>query len=357
MPGRTSLPSRDRCHTARPRAGTASRRSLLAALSGGALVTAFPAGQPRARQGTDCSLGCTESACGETPAGCAIFPPDHIWNAPVADLLVDARSDAYIASIGPETALHPDFGSGLYEGAPLGIPFVRVPADQPPVEVVFTEAADESDSGPYPIPADAPIEGSSCAKGDRHVLVVQEGSCLLYELYAAVPQPDGTWQAGSGAVFDLNGYALRPATWTSADAAGLPILPGLVRYEEIAAGAINHALRFTAARTQDAYVWPARHAASDDPDPDLPPLGQRFRLKADVDLAGFSPANQIILTALQTYGMMLADNGSDWFLSGAPDDRWDNDDLHALQERITGSDFEAVDVSGLMRDPDSGQVA
>ena len=151
--------------------------------------------------------------------------------------------------------------------------------------------------------------------------------------------------------------ALPPATGPSADAAGLPILPGLVRYEEIAAGAINHALRFTAARTQDAYVWPARHAASDDPDPDLPPLGQRFRLKADVDLAGFSPANQIILTALQTYGMMLADNGSDWFLSGAPDERWDNDDLRQLQERITGGDFEAVDVSSLMLDADSGQVA
>jgi hypothetical protein len=234
---------------------------------------------------------------------------------------------------------------------------VRVPADQPPVAVVFTEAPDESDPGPYPIPADAPIEGSSCGDGDRHVLVVQEGTCLLYELYAAYPQPDGSWQAYSGAVFDLNGYDLRPAGWTSADAAGLPILPGLVRYEEVAAGAIKHALRFTAANTQNAYVWPARHEASDDANPDLPPLGQRFRLKTNVDISGFSPTNQIILTALQTYGMMLADNGSDWFLSGAPDDRWDNDDLHELQERITGDDFEAVDVSSLMRDTDSGQVA
>lgn len=357
MPGRRSLPSRDRCQPARPLPGGASRRGVLAALGAGALMTTFPGRYGFAREGTDCSLGCTESVCGEVPADCAIFPPDHIWNVPVAHLPVDTRSGAYIASIGQNTALHPDFGSGLYEGLPLGIPFVRVPADQPAVEVVFTEAADESDPGPYPIPADAPIEGGSCAEGDRHVLVVQEGSCRLYELYAAVPQPDGTWQAGSGAVFDLGSYDLRPSTWTSADAAGLPILPGLVRYDEIAAGAITHALRFTAARTQDAYVWPARHAASDDADPDLPPLGQRFRLKATVDIASFSPVNQIILTALQTYGMMLADNGSDWFFSGAPDDRWDNDDLHALQERITGGDFEAVDVSALMRDPDSGQTA
>ena len=323
----------------------------------GALTAAFPAQSGLAGQGADCSLGCTESVCGETPADCRIFPPDHIWNTPVVDLPVDARSDAYIASIGADGGLHPDFGAGLYEGLPLGIPFVRVPAEQPAVAVVFTESPDESDPGPYPVPADAPIEGGSCADGDRHVLVVQAGSCLLYELYAAYPQPDGTWEAGSGAVFDLNGYDLRPAAWTSADAAGLPILPGLVRYEEIQAGAIDHALRFTAAKTQDAYVWPARHAASDDANPDLPPLGQRFRLRADVDISSFSPTNQIILTALQTYGMMLADNGSDWFLSGAPDDRWDNDDLHELQERITGRDFEAVDVSSLMSDPDSGQVA
>jgi hypothetical protein len=350
-------PASERCQAARSRTSAATRRSVLATLGLGALVTAFPSRHARARQSDECYLGCTESICGETPADCAIFPADHIWNTPVADLPVDAQSDAYIASIGPETGLHPDFGAGLYEGFPFGIPFVRVPADQPPVEVVFTEAPDESDPGPYPVPADAPIEGSACGEGDRHVLVVQEGSCLLYELYAAFPQPDGSWEAGSGAVFDLNGYDLRPESWTSADAAGLPILPGLVRYEEIAAGAINHALRFTAASTQDAYVWPARHAASDDPNPDLPPLGQRFRLKADVDISGFSPTNQIILTALQTYGMMLADNGSDWFLSGAPDDRWDNDDLHELQEQITGGDFEAVDVSSLMRDPDSGQVA
>ncbi|MFT4041239.1 MAG: hypothetical protein QM692_23860, partial [Thermomicrobiales bacterium] len=315
-------------------------------------------GVPRpafAAQG-DCTLGCTESVCGETPPGCPIFPPDHIWNTPVADLPVAVRSDAYIASMDPAAGLHPDFGAGLYEGSPLGIPFVRVLADQPPVAVTFTEAPDESDPGPYPIPPDAPIEGGSCGEGDRHVLVAQAGACTLFELYAAYPQPDGGWEAGSGAVFDLTGYALRPAGWTSADAAGLPILPGLVRYEEIAVGEIHHALRITAARTGAAYVWPATHLASDDPNPDLPPMGQRFRLRADVDVSGFSPTNQIILRALQTYGAMLADNGSDWFFSGAPDDRWDNDDLHALQEGIHGGDFEAVDVSSLIRDPASGQV-
>ncbi len=252
--------------------------------------------------------------------------------------------------------LHPDFGSGLYEGQPLGIPFVSVPAEQAGVEVTF-DVPEESDAGPYPIPSDAPIEGGSCGTGDRHVIVVQEGTCQLFELYAAIPQSDGSWQAFGGARFDLTSNALRPDTWTSADAAGLPILPGLIRYEEIAAGAINHALRFTAANTQSAYVWPALHQASDITDTNVPPLGQRFRLKADFDISGFSPTNQIILQALKTYGMFLADNGSDWFISGSPDDRWDNDDLHELQELIVGSNFEAVDSSSLMVDPSSGQAA
>ncbi len=223
--------------------------------------------------------------------------------------------------------------------------------------VRFTGAAEESDPGPYPIPADAPVENGSCSDGDRHVIVVQEGSCTLYELFDARQQADGSWQAFGGAMFDLKSNALRPDGWTSADAAGLPILPGLVRYEEIAAGAIHHALRFTAQRTPETYVWPARHEAGSTTNPDVPPLGQRFRLKAEVDIAGFSPTNQIILKALKTYGMFLADNGSDWFLSGTPDDRWDNDDLRELQERLHGRDFEAVDSSSLMANPNSGQVA
>lgn len=306
--------------------------------------------------GDDCTAGCTSSTCGQVPAGCPILPADNIWNTPVDGLPRDARSDAYIQSIGRETGLHPDFGAGLVNGQPFGIPFVRVGADQPPAAVRF-DVAEESDPGPYPIPADAPVENGSCSDGDRHVIVVQEGSCTLYELFDARQQPDGSWRAFGGARFDLASNALRPDSWTSADAAGLPILPGLVRYEEIAAGAINHALRFTAQRTQEAYVWPARHEAGATTNPDVPPLGQRFRLKAEVDISDFSSTNQIILQALQTYGMFLADNGSDWFLSGTPDDRWDNDDLRELQARIAGRDFEAVDSSSLMADPNSGQVA
>ncbi len=340
------------------RAG-ASRRPVVAGLLGGALTggmsrTRATRAAP-ARQ--DCTLGCTSSVCGRVPAGCTFFPADNIWNTPIDALPLDGRSDAYIASIGPDIGLHADFGAGLYEGQPLGIPFVGVPGTQPPVEITFTEAAEESDPGPYPIPPDAPIEGGSCSDGDRHVIVVQEETCTLYELYDAFPQPDGSWQAASGARFDLASNALRPDGWTSADAAGLPILPGLVRYEEIAAGVIPHALRFTAELTQEAYVWPARHEAGATTDPDVPPMGQRLRLKADVNIADFSPTNQVILQALKTYGMLLADNGSSWFLSGTPDDRWSNDDLHELQERIHGRDFEAVDCSSLIADPDSGQVA
>jgi hypothetical protein len=338
------------------------RRLLTGGLLGGLLAGVLGARNSNANMTRltqaeqDCSLGCTSSVCGQIPVDCSLFPGDNIWNTPLDSLTVDARSDAYVASIGPDTGLHPDFGSGLYEGAPLGIPFVRVPATQPAVEITF-EVAEESDPGPYPIPLDAPIEEGACGTGDRHVIVVQEETCELFELYNAFPGPDGTWQAFSGARFALTSNALRPAEWTSADAAGLPILPGLVHYEELAAGDITHALRFTAALTQEAYVWPARHQAGATTDTDVPPMGQRFRLKAGVDIGDFSPTNQIILQALTTYGMLLADNGSDWFLSGVPDDRWDNDDLHELQERIHGSDFEAVDCSSLIGDPGSGQVA
>lgn len=336
------------------------RRRLLAGASWGGLMAAVPVLQRREpaiarsfanRQ--DCSLGCTTSLCGQVPPDCPLFPSDNIWNTPVANLPVHTRSPDYVASIGLDTGLHPDFGSGLYEGEPLGIPFVQIPATQPMVEVTF-EIADESDPGPYPIPLDAPIEGGACGTGDRHVIVVQEDTCLLYELFDASPRPDGSWQAYSGARFDLTSNDLRPTTWTSAD---LPILPGLVRYEEIVAGIIPHALRFTASMTQDTFVWPARHQAGATSDPAVPPIGQRFRLRENVDIGGFSPINQVILQCLKIYGMFLADNGGDWFLSGVPDDRWDNDDLHQLQEVIRGRDFEAVDCSSLMVDPDSGQVA
>jgi hypothetical protein len=284
---------------------------------------------------------------------CQVFPDNNVWNARIDSLPLSTNSADYVNSIGSMAGLHPDFGSGLFQGEPIGIPFTTVPGTQPLVPVTFVDFPAESDPGPYPIPPDAPIEGG----GDRHVLVVDRDNCKLYELFNAHPQNNGTsWQAGSGAIFDLGSNLLRPAGFTSADAAGLPILPGLVRYDEVATGAINHALRFTAPQTQQAFLWPARHFASNSTDPALPPMGVRFRLKAGFDISGFSATNQVILTALQTYGMFLADNGQPWFLSGVPDERWDNDDLHNLQTGVHGSDFEAVDESSLMRDPNSAEV-
>lgn len=298
-----------------------------------------------------------------TIAGCPVFPADNIWNAPIDTLPVDPASDSYVASIGADASLKADFGAGLYEGSKIGIPYSIVPFGQPKVEIRFAGFADESepfvdesDAGPYPVPAEAEVEGGLQSEDDRHVLVVQEGSCTLFELYKAVPNKDGSWNAVGAAKFDLESNELRPDGWTSADAGGLPIFPGLVRYDEVAAGEIAHALRFTVPKSRKAYVWPARHFASNSDDPDLPPMGQRFRLKAGVDISGYSPEMQVILRALKTYGMILADNGSPWFLSGAPDDGWDNDMLNAELRRVKGSDFEAVDVSALMGDPDSSQV-
>jgi hypothetical protein len=291
-------------------------------------------------------------------AGCAIFPADNIWNTPVNTLPVHPNSDAYIAMIGNEMGLHPDFGSGVWppgSSSPIGIPFVDVPGDQPFVPVDFIYWPDESDPGPYPIPPGAPIEGGPDSDGDRHVIVIQREECILYELFYATPQPGGSWEAANGAVFDLNSHALRPDGWTSADAAGLPILPGLVRFDEVASGLIRHALRFTAPDTQKAHIWPARHHASNLTGADYPPMGLRLRLREDYDLTVFSPQVKVILQALKTYGMILADNGSPWYISGAPDERWDNDILHEL-DQVMGSDFEVVDTSILMIDPDSGQA-
>lgn len=287
-------------------------------------------------------------------AGCPLFPANNVWNTDISHLPVHANSANFIKSIGLDDRLHPDFGSGLDDGEPIGIPYTIVPGNQRLVSIDF-DYADESDPGPYPIPANVAIEGGPQSSGDRHVLLVTRGTCKLYELYAASPQSDGSWQAGSGAVWDLHSNALRPQTWTSADAAGLPILPGLVRYDEVAAGAIHHALRFTVSRTQHAFIWPARHYASSDTDPNLPPMGLRLRLKASVNISSFSPTNRVILTALKRYGMIVADNGSSWFISGTPDQRWNNDDLHTLGE-ITGSDFEVVDESSLQVSLDSGQA-
>jgi hypothetical protein len=287
-------------------------------------------------------------------AGCEVFPADNIWNTPVDTLPVDANSAAYVATIGPVEYVHADFGSGTWEGGPIGIPYVDVPGTQPRVPVTF-DYDDESDPGPYPIPPDAPIEGGPDSGGDRHILVVDHDNCVLYELFYAWPQPDGSWHAGSGAICDLNSHILRPDGWTSADAAGLPILPGLVHYDEVATGEIRHAIRFTVPETRRAYVWPARHYASSLTGTQYPPMGQRFRLRAEFDVSGLSPDVQVILQALKEYGMILADNGAPWFISGVPDERWDNDVLHELHQ-VHGSDFEAVDVSSLMVDPDSGQA-
>ncbi len=286
-----------------------------------------------------------------------LLPLNNVWNARIDNLPADPNSDAYIATIGADKHPHPDFGSGewpRWSGAPIGIPYTIVSGNHPKVSVSF-RYANESDPGPYPIPRDAPIEGGPNGSGDRHVLVLDQDNSILYELYRATPQPDGSWHAYSGAIFDLKSNDLRPRGWTSADAGGLPILPGLVLYDEVASGEIRHALRFTAPKTRRAYVWPARHYASKLIDLQYPPLGQRFRLKANVDISTFSPEVQVILRALKKYGMILADNGSAWFLTGAPDERWDNDMLRELK-RLSGRDFEAVDVSSLMLSPNSGEA-
>jgi hypothetical protein len=278
--------------------------------------------------------------------GCKVFPKNNPWNQRVDKLPVAGNSDAIVRSIGPGEGMHADFGSGLYEGRPIGIPYTTVGRGQPKVRVSF-EYASESDKGPYPIPRNAPIEGGRSSGGDRHVIVVDRSRCKLYELYAAYPVNGGeSWRAGSGAIWSLRSNKLRPRTWTSADAAGLQILPGLARYQEVKRGAIRHALRFTVSRTRNTFVYPARHQASSNSDPDLPPMGMRFRLKAGFDVSKYPRQSRVVLRALKRYGMLVADNGSDWYLSGAPSKGWNNDDLHSLGG-VKGSDFEVVDTSSL----------
>jgi hypothetical protein len=284
---------------------------------------------------------------------CSIFPADNIWNTPVDTLPVSANSAAYVSTIGASSPTHADFGAGLWDGGPIGIPWITVPGTQMKYPATF-QYADESDPGPYAIPLSAPIEGGSASTGDRHAIAIDVDNCVLYELYSAYPQAS-SWQAGSGAIFDLKSNALRPATWTSADAAGLPIQPGLARYDEVAAGEIRHALRFTVPHTQRAYVWPARHYASSLTGAQYPPMGQRFRLKASFDISPFPADVQVILRALKKYGMILADNGSAWYISGEPNAGWNNDHLSTMRN-IPGSAYEAVDVSSLMIDPNSGQA-
>jgi hypothetical protein len=283
-----------------------------------------------------------------TPYGdVQIFPPDNPWNQDVSRRPVHPNSADYIASIGVDKSLHPDFGT-TWQGAPNGIPYCVVGPHQPRIPVTF-EYAGESDPGPYPIPPDAPIEGGPNAKGDRHILIIDARNRKLYELFNAHKAGAG-WKAGSGAVFDLTSNAPRRAGWTSADAAGLPVFPGLARYDEIVERReLRHALRFTASKTQRGYVAPATHFASWSKDRRLPPMGLRVRLKAGVDVSRFPPPAQVILNGLKTYGMILADNGGDWFISGAPHPQWSDDELNALK-RIKGRDFEAVDTGPVITD-------
>jgi hypothetical protein len=279
-------------------------------------------------------------------AACTVFPADNPWNTDVSGFPLHPDSDRYVDFIGRSTRLHPDFGT-FWQGAPIGIPYVEVPASQPKLPVDFLYAS-ESDPGPYPIPPDPPIEGGADSTGDRHILMVDREACLLYELYWAWPpgvspntSPD-RWYAGSGAIFDLRSNALRPDGWTSADAAGLPIFPALPRYEEVVEqGVVTHALRFTVRRTSRGYIHPATHFAPTSNDPDAPPMGLRFRMKAGYDCSGHSSEVQVLCAALKKYGMLLADNGSNWYVSGAHDPRWSDSRLGDLK-RVTGDAFEVV---------------
>jgi hypothetical protein len=292
-----------------------------------------------ARSATPSPTGTPGPTPGPIPplSACSIFPSTNVWNRRVDALPVAANSDALIASIGLGSSLHPDFSNaGGY-----GIPYNLVGSSTQRWSVAF-QYADESDPGPYPIPASPEIEGGS----DRHLLAIDTDACVLYELFAASKTTTG-WQAGSGAIWDLGSNALRPDGWTSADAAGLPILPGLVRYSEVAAGAIRHAIRFTAPSTCSGYIYPATHEAGSGSCSTKPPMGLRVRLKASVDISGFGPQSRVILRALQEYGMLLADNGSAWYITGAPDSHWNDDELHGLGG-IKGSDFEVVDTSGFV---------
>jgi hypothetical protein len=274
---------------------------------------------------------------GPTVGGCPVFPSDNAWNQDVSSFALRTNSARIIANL--PSSVHPDFGSN----PTYGIPFSVVPADQALVPITYAAYGDESDPGPFPIPAVAPVEGGSSSTGDRHVLVLQQGTCRLFELYRAFRSGNGAgWTADSGANWDLTTGALRPIGWTSADAAGLPILPGLVRYDEVAAGAVHHAIRVTFSRTQRGFVLPATHFASSSTDPDLPAMGTRLRLRADYDLSRFTGEALVIATAMQHYGLIVADNGSNWYVQGGTDPRWNDDELDQLKG-IPGSAFQVVD--------------
>ncbi len=276
--------------------------------------------------------------------GFRLFATDSPWNTDISQSPVDPNSTAIINYIGSTIGLHPDFGSGEYNGSNMGIPYVVVDGTQPGVNIT-AQYSDESDPGPMPIPSNAPIEGyPNPGSGDRHVLVLDNANCFLYELYSSYPNADGSWSTGSTAVWDLLSNEQRPWTWTSADAAGLPVFPGLVRYDEVAAGQIQHAIRFTLQNSRAAFVPPASHWAATTSNANAAPMGMRMRLKASFDVSGYSAANQVILNAMKKYGIIMADNGSSMYISGAPDSRWDNSDLHNLGN-VTAGNFEVVQMS------------
>jgi hypothetical protein len=298
----------------------------------------------------------TASAGSPVPGApnCPMFPADNVWNTNISQLPVDPHSAAWMASMDSATTnLHPDFGPSGDPTNPYGTPYTVVSPTQPLVNVAF-QYSDESDPGPYPFGPDTPIEGGAQSTGDRHAIMVNPSTCTLYELYDAHYSASGS-TAGSGAIWNLNSNALRPAGWTSADAAGLPILPGLLRYDEVQSGVITHAIRMTAETTDTSYIWPARHEAGSSSNPNLPPMGARFRLKASYNISGYSPQAQVVLRAMQQYGLILADNGSNWYFGGTADPAWPSSLIEELKQ-VPASEFEAVDESSLMIDPNSGQA-
>ena len=324
------------CNGAGGPAGATTARSASTSASS---ASGSGAGSGSTGTGTGAGSGTAAPNTGSVAGIPAIFPPDNPWNTDISSYPVHANSANFISSIGAATGLHPDFGSDPNGG----IPFVVVDGTQPLVPITLGGGASESDPGPYPVPANAPIEGGVNGTGDRHVLVVDNGNKKLYEMFSSFPDAmTGGWDCSSGAVFDLTSNNLRPLYWTSADAAGLPIFPGLVRFDEVASGAINHALRFTVVTTQHGFVSPARHWASSNTSANVPPMGLRLRLKATTNVAGLPPEVQVICKCLMKYGMLLADNGSNWFISGAPDPRWNDSNLHLINQ-VVGGDFEVVD--------------
>jgi hypothetical protein len=322
--------------------------ALALAGCGGAGFSQTSSGGGTGGTGTQ-NLACNPMSLGQGGSlnGFRPFTGNNLWNQEISNAPVDPNSSAIINFIGSSIGLHADFGSGQYQGSDIGIPYLVVDGNQSLMAISFTAYGDESDPGPMPIPPNAPIEGDpNPGNGDRHVLVLDNGNCFLYELYSAYPNSNGTWNAASAAVWDLLSDEQRPWEWTSADAAGLPIFPGLARYDEVASGKIQHALRFTLAQSKAAVTPPASHWASNSTNSLAAPMGMRLRLKNSFDISGFSPANQVLLTAMKKYGLIMADNGSSMYISGAPDSRWDNDDLHQLGQ-VTASDFEVLEINPL----------